>query len=85
MHQQGFEFTLFENGVWLTAIATLFGGDIATSNLNQQQSAQFRLSITFAGLTLTLVAVALVGWGIARTRLFTNNQETKSINEAVPK
>ena len=51
-----------------TILAALFTGDIATSDWTRTQTAQFQQAITIAGLTLTVVAAALVGWGIARTR-----------------
>ena len=51
-----------------TILAALFTGTIATSNWSAHQTAQFRESVTTAGLTLTVVAAALVSWGIVRTR-----------------
>jgi hypothetical protein len=51
-----------------TILAAVFTGNIATSNWSAHQTAQFRESVTIAGLTLTVVAAALVGWGIVRTR-----------------
>lgn len=51
-----------------TVLAALFTGDIATSNWSARQTGQFRETVTVAGLTLTVVAAALVGWGIARAR-----------------
>ena len=51
-----------------TILAALFTGGIATSNWSVQQSAQFQEAVMVAGLTLTAVAAALVGWGIARAR-----------------
>ena len=51
-----------------TILAALFTGTIATANWTPQQTAQFHEAITAAGLTLTVVAAALVGWGFARTR-----------------
>ncbi|WP_432841933.1 MFS transporter [Dactylosporangium sp. CA-092794] len=51
-----------------TILAALFAGDIATSSWSAPQTAQFRAAITTAGLTLTAVAAALVGWGILRAR-----------------
>ncbi|MFE7795732.1 hypothetical protein [Streptomyces sp. NPDC057460] len=49
-------------------LAALFTGDIATSNWSTQQTAQFQEAVTIAGLVLTVVAAALVGRGILRTR-----------------
>jgi MFS family permease len=51
-----------------TILATLFTGDIATSNWSTQQTAQFQQAVTTAGLTLTFVAAALVGWATFRAR-----------------
>jgi uncharacterized membrane protein len=51
-----------------TLLAALFTGTIATSNWTAQQTSQFREAITIAGLTLTVVAAVLVGWGFLRTR-----------------
>ncbi|MEU8635517.1 MFS transporter [Amycolatopsis sp. NPDC048633] len=51
-----------------TILAALFTGDIATTHWSAQQTAQFREAVTIAGLTLTIVAAALVGWGIVRSR-----------------
>jgi len=51
-----------------TILATLFTGDIATSNWSTQQTAQFQQAVTTAGLTLTVVAAALVGWATLRAR-----------------
>lgn len=51
-----------------TVLAALFTGDIAASRWSARQSAEFGEAVTVAGLALTLVAAALVGWGIVRTR-----------------
>ncbi len=51
-----------------TILAALFTGDIARSNWNVDQAAEFEKAITVSGLTLTVVAAALVGWGILRSR-----------------
>ena len=55
-----------------TVLAVLFTGDIAASNWSTQQTAEFQTAVTLAGLVLTVVAAALVGWGIARTRTAAN-------------
>ena len=39
---------------------------------------EFQEAVTIAGLTLTVVAAALVGWGIVRTRRAANGQATAS-------
>ncbi|MEV5747518.1 hypothetical protein AB0L00_06835 [Actinoallomurus sp. NPDC052308] len=51
-----------------TILAALFTGDIAASNWSPRQTTQFHEAVTIAGLTLTAVAAALVGWAILRTR-----------------
>ena len=51
-----------------TILAALFTGHIATSSWSAQQTAEFREAVTIASLSLTVVAAALVGWGIVRTR-----------------
>ncbi|MGW1727565.1 MFS transporter [Streptomyces sp. NPDC002306] len=51
-----------------TILAALFTGSIATSNWSTRQTAQFQEAVTLAGLVLTLVAAALVGWAILRLR-----------------
>lgn len=51
-----------------TVLAALFTGDIAASGWSARQSAEFQEAVTVAGLLLTVVAAALVGWGIVRTR-----------------
>jgi MFS family permease len=58
-----------------TILAALFTGDIASS-WSAQQTAQFRDAVMIAGLTLTAVAAALVGWGIARARRGNQEQQT---------
>ncbi|MEV4709336.1 MFS transporter [Actinoplanes sp. NPDC049316] len=54
-----------------TILAALFTGDLATSQWSAEQTAQFREAVTIGGLALTVVAAALVGWGIARSRRVT--------------
>ena len=51
-----------------TILAALFTGAIATSHWSVQQTAQFRESVTVAGLVLTVIAGALVVFGIVRSR-----------------
>jgi Major Facilitator Superfamily len=60
-----------------TILAALFTGDIATSNWSTQQTAQFQEAVNIAGLTLTAVAGALVGWAILRTRSAADEQASK--------
>jgi MFS family permease len=51
-----------------TILAVLFTGNIATRDWSAHQSAQFENAVTIAGLALTAVAAALVGWAILRSR-----------------
>ena len=51
-----------------TLLAALFTGSIATANWSAQQTGDFQEAITIAGFALTLLAGALVVWGIARSR-----------------
>jgi MFS family permease len=51
-----------------TVLAAMFTGSIAGADWTAQQTAQFEDAATVAGLVLTVVAAALVGWGIVRTR-----------------
>ena len=66
-----------------TIIAALFTGDIATSNWSAQQTSQFQEAVTIAGLTLTVVAAALVGWGILHTRRVAHGQANRSVDNAI--
>jgi len=65
-----------------TLFAALFTGDIATSHWSTQQTAQFQEAVTIAGLALTVVAGALVGWGIVRTRRVADGHASASIADA---
>ncbi|MDF2825305.1 MAG: putative multidrug resistance protein mdtD [Mycobacterium sp.] len=49
-------------------LAALFTGSIAAPGWTAHQTAEFREALTVAGLTLTGVAAALVGWGMVRSR-----------------
>ena len=51
-----------------TILATLFAGSIAQPHWTSSQRSQFETGILIAGLTLTAIAAALVGFGIARSR-----------------
>lgn len=51
-----------------TILAAVFTGDVAASTWNTLQASQFRQAITCAGLALTALAAALVGWGSFRAR-----------------
>lgn len=63
-----------------TILAALFTGNIATSSWSVQQTAEFRSAIALAGVVLTLVAAALVAWGIIRTRLADKRQDSPSFD-----
>ncbi|KUL29585.1 MFS transporter [Actinoplanes awajinensis] len=51
-----------------TILASLFTGTIASGHWTAGQTASFRESVTLAALVLTVVAAALVGWAMRRTR-----------------
>jgi MFS family permease len=51
-----------------TILAALFAGNIATANWSPHQTAEFQRAVTIAGLVLTVVAAALVGWARLRVR-----------------
>jgi MFS family permease len=51
-----------------TVLAAVFTGSIAQSHWTSVQTAQFQLGIVIAGLALTVVAAALVGFGIVRAQ-----------------
>jgi MFS family permease len=52
-----------------TILATVFTGAITAPAWTADQTAQFENAVTLAGLVLTAVAAALVGWAIRRTHL----------------
>jgi MFS family permease len=66
-----------------TTLAALFVGDFAKGHWDPQQTAQFQEAVTIAGLTLTAVAVALVGWGIIRSRRAVHSRASMSIADVV--
>jgi hypothetical protein len=51
-----------------TILAALFPGTIAAAHWTAHQTAEFRAALTLAGLTLTVLAAALVAWGVLRSR-----------------
>jgi MFS family permease len=67
-----------------TILAAIFTGSIAKSNWTVGQTAQFQDGITIAGLTLTVVAAALVGFGIVRSRRGASGRATTSLDAAIP-
>jgi MFS family permease len=66
-----------------TILVAVFTGNIAAANWTAGQTAEFGAAVTIAGLALTVVAAALVGWGILRTRRIPNDQAATSRDEAV--
>jgi len=60
-----------------TILAALFTGAITTPNWSSHQTAEFHEAVTIAGLTLTVVAAALVSWGITRTRGQVSDRQTQ--------
>jgi len=74
----------FDIAVTGTILAALFTGDIAKSNWSTQQTAQFQQAVTMAGLTLTAVAGALVGWAVLRTRSAADGQPITPVDNAIP-
>jgi MFS family permease len=67
-----------------TILAALFVGDIAAAGWSAQQTLEFREAVRIAGLTLTVVAAALVGWGFARSRRVAANHTMTFVNDAIP-
>ncbi|MBQ1444206.1 MAG: MFS transporter [Renibacterium sp.] len=51
-----------------TLLAVIFNGSIVSPDWNPQQYGEFRAAVTIAGLSLTGLAAALVGWGFVRAR-----------------
>jgi MFS family permease len=51
-----------------TILAAIFTGSIASTNWSAVQSAQFQQAIEIAGITLAVVAAALVAFGMLRAR-----------------
>jgi hypothetical protein len=51
-----------------TILAALFTGSLAATRWTTAQTVEFQAGIRIAAMTLTLVAAALVGFGIARSR-----------------
>jgi MFS family permease len=67
-----------------TILPALFTGDIASSGWSPQQTAEFREAVTVAGLVLTVVAAALVGFGFLRARRVADDEVGASFEDAVP-
>lgn len=51
-----------------TVLAAIFAGTIASTSWSTMQTGQFGEAVTLAGVALTVVAAALVGFGINRLR-----------------
>ncbi|WP_312030399.1 MFS transporter [Actinomycetospora sp. TBRC 11914] len=51
-----------------TILAALFTGSVAAPHWDATQAAEFSEAVTVAGVVLTVVAAALVGWAMLRTR-----------------
>jgi hypothetical protein len=60
-----------------TILAALFTGSIATAHWSAQQAGQFQDAALIAGLALTAIAAALVGWAIARTHRATSTRTSE--------
>ncbi|MGW4641714.1 MFS transporter [Sphaerisporangium sp. NPDC004334] len=67
-----------------TILAIVFTGDIAASPWSPRQTGEFHQAVTTAGLTLTLVAAALVGWGFVRTGRAAGDQAATPVDDTVP-
>jgi MFS family permease len=62
-----------------TILAAIFTGTIAAPMWSAHQSEEFQQTVTIAGLTLTIVAAALVGWGIVRSNRAEKLQPTTAV------
>ncbi|MFC7279902.1 MFS transporter [Paractinoplanes rhizophilus] len=59
-----------------TILAALFTGSVATPHWTAPQTAEFEQAVTIAGLVLTVVAAALIGWAFHRTRQAARRDES---------
>ncbi|MEU3459590.1 MFS transporter [Streptomyces sp. NPDC006733] len=66
-----------------TVLATLFTGTIAAPDWSPRQTAQFHQAVTVAGLTLTVLAAALVGWAVLRTRTAERTRPSAAVADAL--
>ena len=66
-----------------TVLAAVFSGNIAAPTWSTQQTGQFREAVTIAGLSLTVLAAALVSWGFLRTRTDVGSQMNPSVGDAI--
>ncbi|MDQ2652500.1 MAG: MFS transporter [Chloroflexota bacterium] len=67
-----------------TILAALFTGAITSAGWSPRQAAEFQEAVTISGLGLTVIAAALVGWGISRTRHAANAQPAPPLTDVVP-
>lgn len=67
-----------------TILAAVFTGSIATPDWSTSQTAEFEQAVSAAGITLTVAASALVGWGIRRSRRTPEGGVTSAPDESVP-
>jgi MFS family permease len=67
-----------------TVLAAIFTGSIANSNWTPAQTGQFEEGIMIAGVALTVVAAALVGFGIVRTRRASSARVSDSAGDPRP-
>jgi MFS family permease len=66
-----------------TILAALFTGDIATSKWSGQQAVEFREAVSMAGLSLAVVAAALVAWGIRQSWRFARDAAHTTVVEDI--
>ena len=67
-----------------TILAALVVGDLAGPAWTATQSAQFERAGTTAGLALTVLAGALVGWAVLRTRRAAGAQVQRDVAAVAP-
>ena len=65
-----------------TILAALFTGSLTATPWSLQQHAQFQHAVMIAGLALTVVATALVGWALLRTRGLADGRTGASLADA---
>ena len=67
-----------------TVLATLFTGALTDRDWTPAQTGQFADATTIAGLALTVVAAALVGWAIVRSRRATDAPVATTADDSTP-
>ena len=65
-----------------TVLAALFTGTVASPHWTPAQAAEFSEAVTVAGVVLTVLAAALVGWAMLRTRNATPEDAAEDAAEA---